>query len=148
MVGIKFAYLTSPGDMIGAAIEIPTSSAGDLTEFGWVLNADAVNYTGFSGYFDATSQETTQDYNWLCDSVDSGDGQSEQGYCYNFMQTAGGAGADYRFSKKDLINVYGWTSHAGQMNVFGLSNNTVLMGAFSAATSISAIVAATLTTAF
>ena len=134
--------------MIGAAITVPTSQAGDQTEFGFVLNEDGLTYTGFSAYFDATAQTTTQDNNWLCDTVDSGDGITEQGYCFNFMQTAGGSGADYRYSKKDLINLWGWTSLGGAMTEFSLSNNTVLMGAFSAAASLVAVAAATLTTAF
>ena len=60
--------------MIGAAITVPNSQAGDQTEFGFVLNEDGLTYTGFSAYFDATAQTTTQDNNWLCDSVGSGDG--------------------------------------------------------------------------
>ena len=134
--------------MIGAAIELPDSPDDDLTEFGWVLNDDALTYTGFSAYFDTTEQTTTQDNNWLCDSEESGDSENVQGFCYNFMLTAGGSGADYRFSTNDLINVYGWTSIGGQMNIFSLSKNTVLMGAFSAGASIAAIAAATLSTAF
>ena len=64
------------------------------------------------------------------------------------MQTAGGSGADYRYSKKDLINFWGWTDLGGSMKEFSLTNGTVLMGAFSAAASLVAIAAATLTTAF
>ena len=134
--------------MVGLAIDIPNSSAGDETQFGWMLNDDALTYTGASYYWDNTAQEATQDNTWLCSSVDSGDGSTEQGYCYNFMPTVSGQGTDYRFSTKDLVDVWGWSNIGGSKSIFSLSNNTVLMGAFSAGASLVAIVAASLTIAF
>ena len=57
--GLKFEYLTSPGDKIGLAIELPNSSTGDRTGLGWILNDDAITYTGFSYYWDNTAQIKT-----------------------------------------------------------------------------------------
>ena len=64
------------------------------------------------------------------------------------MPTKSSVGANYRFSTKDLINVWGWTNFSGNVSQFPLLNNTVLMGAFSIGVSLVAIAAATLTIAF
>lgn len=52
VMGLKFDYLTSPGNMIGLSIDLPNSSSWDKTGFGWILNYDFKTYTGFSYFWD------------------------------------------------------------------------------------------------
>ena len=56
LFGLQFAYLAEPNDMIGLAIELPNSSVGDQTGFGWIFNEDRLTYTGFSYYWDNTAK--------------------------------------------------------------------------------------------
>ena len=58
------------------------------------------------------------------------------------MPTSTGSGGAYRFSKKDLVNVYGWTNFSGSLNAFPLSNSTVLLGAFALAAQATAVATA------
>ena len=56
LFGLQFSYLLEPNDMIGLSIELPNSSVGDQTGFGWILNEDRLTYTGFSYYWDNTAE--------------------------------------------------------------------------------------------
>ena len=72
---------------------------------------------------------STPDNTWLCDSIINPDNTTIQGYCYDFLPIKNGDGAAYRFSKNDLINIWGWTNFSNNPLVFSVSNNTVLMSA-------------------
>ena len=106
--GFNFTKLETPGDMIGLTITLPNSPTADETGFGWLLNDDNTTYTGFSLYLNQTSGMPELDTTWLCDSKDSDDGITIQGYCYDFLPTQTGKGANYRFSTKDLIDTWIW----------------------------------------
>ena len=80
--------------------------------------------------------------------VDAQDETMTDGYCYNFMPTTSGPGGAYRFSKKDLVNVYGWTNISGALNVISISNSTVLLGAFTLAAQVTALAATAFTFSF
>ena len=80
--------------------------------------------------------------------VDALDETMTDGHCYNFMPTTSGTGGAYRFSKKDLVNVYGWTNISGALNVISISNSTVLLGAFTLAAQFTAVAATAFTIFF
>ena len=100
-------------------------------------------------YRDNANDIDTPDITWLCDSVDDPeDSTYTQGYCYNFLPTSTGSDAAYRFSPKDLIDIYGWTNISGSVNTFSLSNSTVLLGAFALVSQVTAVAAAAITLSF
>ena len=146
-----FNDLAAGGDMLGMSVELPNSAAGDETGFGWVSNGDST-YSGFSYYWDMTLMESTPDLTWLCDAVPHDVGASgksmQQGYCFNFMPKVSGPGAEYRFSTHDLINVWGWTNFSNSVQIFSLSNSTVLLGAFKIGAQVTAVAVAALALSF
>ena len=147
LFGLSFTDLASPGDILGLGIELPNQT-GFATEFGWFLT-DAFTYQGYSVYRDDVNDVDIFDTTWLCDTVDDPEDENYNlGYCYNFLPTSSGPDAAYRFSKKDLVNVYGWTNFSGEVNTFAISSQTVLLGAFTLAAQVTAVVATALALSF
>lgn len=151
LIGLEFEDLPDVGDSVGLTIELPNSAAGDSTGFAWVKN-EMYPYTGYSFYWDNTNSEAIYDETWLCDAAAP---DSEElfpalieGYCYNFLPVKNGPGAQYRFTPKDLVKTYGWYNFSSSLEVFTLSESTVLMGAFALVSQATAVVVAALTVSF
>ena len=55
VMALTWDYLTTAGDMLGLAVDLPNSTTGDQTGLGWILNDDDSTYTGFSYFYDGTA---------------------------------------------------------------------------------------------
>ena len=109
-------------------------------------------YTGYSFYWDNTNSEAIDDYTWLCDAAapkaDELYPAMIEGHCYNFMPEKSGPGARYRFSPQDLVSMYAWHNFSSSVQVFPLSESTVLMGTFALASKLTAVAFAALIFSF